>query len=139
MKWLLVPVVLFAVPALAHVEPGLYKGVTEDGKECSMVAGKQYFENGVRHPLNERFPITVDGKAFVVGHPPIVDSQQAIAYFNHDLLQGVLPTDSGAIALEIEMVHSQEFEGPRRFTLIEHAWKADHRTAFKCNDLRLSK
>ncbi len=136
MKWILASLVFIATPAFAHVEPGTYKGMTSDGKECSMVAGKQYFENNTPHPLNERIPVTVEGKTMHVGHPPVIDSKEALVFFNHDLFQGVLPTSTGAQAIEIEMVHSAEFEGPRSFTYMENFWKAKQRQSYKCNDLK---
>lgn len=142
MKWMLAPALasLFAATAaLAHVEQGTYKGTTADGKPCSMAAGAQYFEKNMPHPLNERIPVTVDGTAYVVGHPPIIDSQTSLVFFNHDLFQGLFPTTTGAKALEIEMVHTAEFEGPRSFTVIENFWREKKKVSYRCNDIKIVK
>ncbi len=140
MKWIIASLLAFTTTAaFAHVEPGIYKGTTADGKECSMTAGKQYFENNTPHPLYERIPVTVGGAAFNVGHPPVINAKDAIVFFNHDLFQGILPTSTGAKALEIEMVHSAEFEGPKSFTLIENFWRANRKESYKCNDIKLVK
>ncbi len=121
--------------ALAHIEPGTWKGTTASGQECSMTATATYFE-GNRHPLNERIGITVEGKEFKVGHPPVLDFAQPKAFFNHDVFQGVLATSTGAQAIEIEMNHEEGKEGPVSFTFVDHAWKNDARTSLKCSGLR---
>lgn len=131
----LVMMSVVSIAAQAHVEPGTHKGTTPDGKDCSMVAGVTYFENNAHHPLNERIKVTVDGVDFLVGHPPVVDAENAVAYFNHDLFQGILPTNTGAKALVIDVVHSETKEGPDRFTLIENFWKTGKKTSFICQNL----
>ena len=69
MKWILCALAFASLPALAHVEPGVYKGTTSDGRECSMTAGKAYFDHDKAHPLNERVPVSVGDDSFVLGHP----------------------------------------------------------------------
>lgn len=135
MKFFAVVLALATTPALAHVEPGIWKGTTADGKECSFHAGATYFEGGTRHPLNERISITVDGAEFKVGHPPVLDFKEPKAFFNHDVFQGVLPSATGAKAIEIEMVHEEGREGPVAFTVVDHAWKTDERGSVKCSGL----
>jgi hypothetical protein len=142
MKKLTLVLVFVSSIAFAHVEPGTYRGMTPEGKECSMSAGATYFENNVRHPLNERIDVSAGGADFKVGHPPIVDAGQSVAFFNHDLFQGVLPTSTGAQALVIEMSHEangERAEGPRSFTLIENHWKSGEKSALVCGSLKLSK
>jgi hypothetical protein len=139
MKWMIALTALAATPAFAHIEPGTYKGVTNGGKECSMVAGEQYFENNKPHPLNERIRVTVGETTFVVRHPPVIRSEESLVFFNHDLFQGLEPTDTGARALEIEMVHSAELEGPRSFTWMENSWKEGRRESYRCNGIKLEK
>lgn len=130
---LVLSVVSFA--AQAHVEPGKHVGQTADGASCSMEAGATYFENNEHHPLNERIKIVVDGTEFLVGHPPVVDAETAVAYFNHDLFQGIVPTSTGAKALVVDMIHTEEKEGPVRFTLIENFWKTGKKTSVVCENL----
>ena len=131
----LLALLLAPTHALAHIEPGTWKGTTGDGKECSMAAGPTYFD-GTRHPLNERIAVTVGGKEFKVGHPPVLDFAQPKAFFNHDVFQGVLATATGAQAIEIEMAHEAGKEGPVSFTFVDHAWKSDARVSYKCSGLR---
>ena len=139
MKKIVLAALLTAMPAFAHVEPGTYKGLTADGKECSMIAGKTYFENNAHHPLNERIDITIGEHQFKVGHPPIFSAKDAVISFNHDAFQGLIPTSKGAVAVEIEMVHSEEFEGPRSFIFVENKWKEKIRESYKCENITLVK
>lgn len=139
MRYILLFTLLLSSPALAHVEVGTYKGMTPDGKECSMHAGVTYFEKNMPHPLNERIQITVGADVFVVGHPPVVNAAEGTAFFNHDVFQGVLPVASGARAIEIEMVHTDAFEGPARFTWIENNWRTREKSVYTCTNLQLAK
>ena len=120
----------------AHVEPGVHAGTTADGKACSFTAGVTTFENDMRHPLNERIEIKVGDNTFKVGHPAVIDVPTKTASFNHDFFHGVLPTATGAKALVITMVHSQQFEGPSEFVLIENAWRTKEKTALTCSGLK---
>ena len=139
MKKLIVVSFFVSMTAFAHVEPGTYKGMISEGKECSMTAGETYFENEMHHPLNERIRITVGAQTFVVGHPPIISSKESVVSFNHDLFQGLLPTAKGAQAVEIEMQHSEDFEGPKSFTYIENSWREKVRESYKCENIKLVK
>lgn len=130
---------LVSVSAQAHVEPGVYKGTKADKSECSFIAGETYFERGTPHPLNERIQITVGSDVFVVGHPPVIDTEDSYVFFNHDIFQGLLPTATGAKVIEIAMEHSNRFEGPTAFTFIENNWKTKERVAYKCSDVRIVK
>lgn len=132
-------IALLSSSSWAHVEPGTYHGTAENGASCSMTAGETYFENQVPHPLNERIQMTIENDIFLVGHPSIVKPEESLAYFNHDVFQGVLPTKTGAKALIIHMVHSEEFEGPASYELIDHAWKSDSRKHLICKNLKLQK
>lgn len=126
-----------SVSAFAHVEPGVYKGTKADQSECSMTAGVTYFEKEMPHPLNERIAVTVDGDAFIVGHPPVVNAKEALVYFNHDVFQGILPTSTGAKLIEIEMSHTDAYEGPVSFTLVENKWRTKARSSYTCQGLKL--
>ena len=130
---------LLATPAFAHIDEGTWKGTTADGKECSLVAGQQYFERDLRHPLNERIPVTVDGTAFTLPHPSSIDAAKAQVGFDHDRFHGLLPNPTGADAIEVQMEHSESFEGPRSFTLIRHNWKTRTSTSLTCSGLSLQK
>lgn len=125
--------------ASAHIEKGIHQGQTATGEVCSLSAGEQIFLNDQAHPLNERVHIQIGGDAFLVGHPPVVDAEKAIAHFNHDLFQAVLATSTGAKALIIEMVHTESKEGPESYTLITHDWKTGASSKLVCSGLRFQK
>jgi hypothetical protein len=131
--------ILTAIPAMAHIEVGTHSGQTADGKTCSFIAGEQTFENGLRHPLNERIKINIDGEDFNIQHPATIDLEKGVTYFNHDQFQAVQPTTKGSKALVIKMVHSKEFEGPSEFTLINSEWKSGQNQVIQCTGLKHQK
>lgn len=138
MKLLSALCLLLPLSAAAHVTPGTYTGKNAEGASCSMTAGETYFA-GNPHPLNERIAITVGSDEFTVGHPPVLDFANAVAFFNHDVFQGVLATKTGARAVEIEMVHEEGREGPAAFTFVENFWKSGQKTSYRCEGLTLNR
>jgi hypothetical protein len=137
MKFALALSLLVSVPAFAHVEDGRYVGKTPDGKACEMTATGMSFENGMHHPLNERVSITVDGVAFSLRHPPVIDAATAKAFFNHDMFQGIVATPEGAKALQVDMIHTPKKEGPGSFTYIVNKWKTGEKTSVVCQNIEL--
>ena len=137
MKFAVVLSVLISVPALAHVETGKYVGHTPDGKPCEMISDVMSFENGMHHPLTERVNVTMDGATFKLGHPPVIDAASATASFNHDMFQGIVATADGAKALQIDMVHTEQKEGPAGFTYIVNKWKTGEKTSVVCQEIEL--
>ncbi|PIS10903.1 MAG: hypothetical protein COT73_06800 [Bdellovibrio sp. CG10_big_fil_rev_8_21_14_0_10_47_8] len=123
---------LVSCPLFAHIEPGVYQGKTATGNTCEMTVAETYYLNNERHPLNERIDISYQGQKYVMQHPPVVQSSPAMAYFNHDQFHGVVPTNVGAKAVIIQMVHTENFEGPASFSYIEHQWKTDSKVLVEC-------
>lgn len=141
MKTLILIFSLFglAQSAQAHLEVGTYAGVMASGQPCGMQVLSSWFEKNQPHPLNERVKLTVNNEEFIVGHPPVIDAPKNSAFFNHDLFQAVNATPTGARALLIEMVHTQQFEGPRAFQVIDHNWKTNLKQSFRCENLQFKK
>ncbi len=139
MKKLTALVCLLALPAFAHIEKGVHQGKTATGETCTLTAGDQTFVNNTHHPLNERITVQVGADTFVLGHPPVIDADKGIAYFNHDQFQAILPNSKGAKALVVEMIHTEEKEGPASYTLITHDWTTDTATKVVCSDLTFVK
>jgi hypothetical protein len=125
--------------AFAHIEKGIYTGTTPDGMPCGMESVDSYFEQNTPHPLNERIKISVLGDTFTVGHPPVINASQAIAHFNHDRFEGILPNSKGAKAILIHMNHEEGSEGPTSFQVISHQWKLDVRESLICEHLVFQK
>lgn len=127
---------VFGLNASAHIEEGVWEGKTADGTVCSMTAGAASFENNTPHPLNERIKITVDGNDYVVHHPAGLDRAKGTVDFNHDFFQGWVATSNGARGLEIEMVHTEAYEGPRSFWTTEDNWRTDKQVVTRCLDIK---
>lgn len=116
----------------AHIKEGIHTGISTEGSLCEMNVGKTYFEKNEKHPLNERIEISVNGEKFTVQHPPVISTQDKLAFFDHDYFHGILPNKSGAKALVIKMQHTDTKEGPIEFHVINHDYKADKREIFSC-------
>lgn len=127
----------FTAAANAHVETGVYRGVTPDGQPCEMRAIGMSFEGGVHHPLTERVIIDYGGETFRVAHPSAIVRETAQVTFNHDLFEGINPDSNGAKALVVEMIHSQTFEGPGAFEFIQHDWRNKTSTKLRCESIKL--
>jgi hypothetical protein len=95
--------------ASASIQAGVYSGHDENGQACQFEIGKTWFENNLPHPLNERIPVTglqlnkivATTSALNLQHPAVVDLKNGTARFNHDVLQTVVPTKTGAISLTL--------------------------------------
>ena len=137
MRTLFALVLLVSVSAFAHVEEGRYVGHTPDGKACEMTSTGMSFEGGVHHPLTERANVVVEGASFSLRHPPVIDATAATAFFNHDMFQGINATADGAVAMQIDMVHTSTKEGPSGFTYIVNNWKTGAKTSIVCQEIEL--
>lgn len=124
------------VSVSAHIEPGIYKGLTADGQACQFEAGANYYLEDVKHPLNERIDMIYNGADYVVQHPPIVDEATTTVHFNHDAFHGVLATPTGGKALIIHMLHTDTFNGPGSFTAIDHQWKTGLKVSVTCLNIK---
>ncbi len=126
----------FSATGMAHIDQGKFIGITVAGDSCEMLVGQNYFENNVAHPLNERIKVNISGVDFVVHHPPVIDVKTQTAAYNHDLFEGIVPTSLGAKGLVITMSHSEIFEGPTEFSLIDHEYKSNKRSVLTCLNLK---
>lgn len=126
---------LLPMTAFAHVDEGVFIGKTDDGSGCEMESLGTYFENNMKHPLNERVKLLVNGITYVVQHPAIIDETKGIAAFDHDQFKGYSANKKGATALVVKMDHSAQIEGPKEFYLITHTYNPDSRNVLKCSEL----
>ena len=136
---ILFSILLLVSVAQGHVDPGLYKGTTPEGLQCSMLCHRTFFEGELKHPLTERVELTVNESRFVVQHPPVIDEKTKSAYFDHDQFKGVLPNAKGAMALVVKMNHQGGTEGPSEFYLISHEYRGNERSALHCQNLQLQR
>lgn len=127
---------LFSTFAYAHIEPGTWKGKVSDTATCFMDVGAQTFENNLPHPLNERISIQIGSITYSVHHPYSINLKDGTVGFNHDLFEAVVPTATGAYALQIKMAHTEEYEGPTSLTVMEHNWKTGFKEVVSCSDLK---
>ena len=136
MKKIIFTLLLVSVTSNAGMEEGIYAG-KKNGQKCSVEVKSIYFENSLRHPLNERIKVIVENESFTLGHPPVISPKDSIAFFNHDELSGITAISDGAHALVVEMENSATKEGPKQFTMIQHNWKTKSKQSWICKDLVL--
>jgi hypothetical protein len=125
--------------AFAHLQLGTYAGVQQNGQACSVKVNKVYFLNNQAHPLNERVDVEAQGVAITIQHPPIISSEKKMAYFNHDMFQGIIATQTGGMALELKVGHARSTRDvaiPTEFHLIQHVYKNDQRSSLVCTRLQ---
>lgn len=137
MKTLLISLlVLTTQTAFAHIEKGTWIGKTDKGLQCTMLAIETYHDGGMDHPLTERVRVRIGNDEVVLSHPPVVSAATAMAFFNHDVLQAVIPTTTGARAIVVDMHHEPGKDGgPVAFHVIDHIWKNDVRSAVHCENI----
>lgn len=132
-------VLLLGSAAMAHLQVGVYSGVQSSGQACQVRVKNVYYLNNVAHPLNERVDIEVQGIAMALQHPPIISSEKKMAYFNHDMFQGILPTQQGAMGFEMKISHARvtrDVAIPTEFHLIQHVYQGDKRSSLVCVQLK---
>ncbi len=126
---------LLPMTAFAHIDEGVFAGKTDIGSDCEMTSLGTYFENNMRHPLNERVKLLVNGITYIVQHPATIDETKPEASFDHDQFKGYDANKKGATALVIKMDHNAQIEGPAEYYLITHTYNPDSRHVLKCSGL----
>ncbi len=127
---------LISFSSFAHIEPGTWKGEVSANANCFMEVGAQTFENNLPHPLNERIAITIGSTTYAIHHPFSIDTKDGSVKFNHDLFEAVVATKTGAFALQITMLHTDNFEGPSSFVVMEDNWKTGVKEIVNCSNLK---
>lgn len=135
MKLLITALCFLPITTFAHIDETTYVGKTANGIDCDMTSLGTYFENNMKHPLNERVKLVVNGITFIVQHPAIIDETKPVAGFDHDQFKGYVANKKGADALVVKMDHTAQTEGPSEFYLITHQYNPDSRQVFKCSGL----
>jgi hypothetical protein len=117
-KFMALCALVFSMGVSAHVKPGNYSGVAQDGKACSFSVGLGFFENNTPHPLNEREPVSQivfadhsDSEQWNLGHPPVVSVEEGKVRFNHDIFQAIKVTKVGANSITLYKDEEESEEG----------------------------
>ncbi len=134
----LISIVLFSLSfsTFAHIAQGTWKGVISEKANCFMEVGAQTFENNLPNPLNERIAVTIGSTTYSVRHPYSINPVDGRISFNHDLFEGVVATETGAYALQIKMLHTDNYEGPESLSVMEDNWKTGMKEVVNCNQLK---
>ena len=111
-RLLTLAILAFAPGAQAHLEIGTYRGTAGDGAECRFEVKAIEFKDGIRHPLNERVKIVIEGAEWTLKHQPRIDLERSAIGFERDLLSSAVGTVAGADAVALVMDHSPGHHGP---------------------------
>ncbi len=109
----------FSVSISAAVVVGNYQGIDSNNNPCSFTIGKQWFVDNMRHPFNERIPVTnivfknvtLDKSDWNVAHPTSIEYGSGRVVFNHDLFQEIMATKSGGASLILHKNPEESEEG----------------------------
>lgn len=132
---------LISTQAWAHIDLGVYKGVDENGQECSINFKKQTFARGMHHPLNEEMEVEVDVERhflpLTLKHPPLFNTLTSKVTFNHDALESIEATNNGAMAMHVVLKHDDEkASGPQSYILTYDNWReAEKSKTHTCSNL----
>ena len=115
---ILVLMATLSFTASAHVEPGNYTGIDQNGAACSFTVLDMWFEDNMHHPLTERLPVTdlkfatakVEAVIWNLGHPPVVNTELGLNRYNHGLFQQIVPTKVGAASVTLLKKDDKEGE-----------------------------
>jgi hypothetical protein len=111
---------LSSVSAEAHLKVGKYQGkLGTAGESCEIEIKAIEFPSGVRHPLNERVRVVVNGVEWVLSHAPSVSEAPLSVQWDSSHLTGAQGTREGAFFLSLEIDHTEGHEGPSQFVLTE--------------------
>lgn len=137
MRLVFIVLVSLSLPAMAHFDFGLYKGIDNLGNSCSINFLKKEYSHGIKNPLNEKVfvDIKVNGKTnrHTLVHPMKFDKQTKTVGFDHDHLQTYFGTSTGAILLKVSI---DEKNGPDHFHIFTSNWKNSENNSLDCMQLR---
>ncbi len=118
---------------MAHIETKKYQGEDHEGHACSIEVRSISFLNNIRHPLNERIEVDLEGTKFILRHPETVNTTTGKITFDHDLLQGVVALPTGARSLTVVMSHDSGNDGPQKFIASMDDWKTKETSTMTCH------
>ncbi len=123
--------------SFAGFKMGKYKGITKNAQPCQIEFIVKNYVSGIKNPINEEILTKVPGHntLFVLKHMPSIDKETNEIKFERDFLKDFHGDKTGGIALNVEMIHSDTYHGPKSFKYIVHNWREKKLSVFECHDL----
>ena len=132
-----IAILVLSLAAHADIPLGVFKGTDSSGKECQVEVVKIFFANNQHHPLNERAEILFGGETWTLAHPAVISESNSKVRFDHNFLQQIQPTNSGAKVLILKIDHNSEPHGPVELVIIDDNFRnAAATTKFVCSGLK---
>ncbi len=140
MRVLLTSLMVLSAIAYADLDSGRYLGTDNKGLPCEIFVGDVSFENGIKHPLNERVQVVVQNVEWTLSHPKVVDEESGKVRFNHNYFEATvssaLEERFGAQYLKMTIDHDAEPHRPTQFLLINDDYRdASRSTKVECKGL----
>lgn len=121
---------------LAHIEKGTWRGEVSESAHCFMDVGETLFINNIANPLNERIEIKIGQTQYQVRHPYQMDVETGTISVNHDFFEDVVPTSTGAFALQIKVAHAPTYDAPESLVVMEHDWQTGFKEVVTCKNFK---
>ncbi len=140
MKFWILGIILVGSFALADLDSGHYQGVDSSGLSCEILVGDVSFENGVKHPLNERVSVVVNGQEWSLSHPKVIDEESGKVRFNHSYFEATISTARdgkfGAQYLKMTIDHDAEPHRPKEYIYLNDSYRDSvSSTKIECKSL----
>lgn len=121
MKFSLFTAVLFvSSTALAHIQPGLYRGKDTQGIDCEIDVESVTFDYDYKHPLNERVNVRVGINRFDLRHLPKINFEKNEVLPEKGVLTGFGASSTSSVAVVLKMSEDQNKHGPETLKVIRH-------------------
>lgn len=140
MKNLVIMFVFITNMSYADLDSGRYAGTDLQGNACEILVGEVSFENGIKHPLNERVTVVVNQLEWKLSHPKVLNEQEGKVRFNHNFFEGLVTTTRelrfGAQYLKMTIDHDAEPHRPMEYIYINDDYRdASKSSKVECKNL----
>lgn len=134
-KLIVLTSLVLAVTASAGLDNGIYRGTTAQGTSCEISAKGVSFRNNLKHPVNEQVTVEYNGETFILGHLASLNNNNNVQ-IQGEFLTGFNGIQGGVTALQLAMVHSEAYHGPKEFHFVAQMKDSSLNQTVVCQDLK---
>jgi hypothetical protein len=125
---------IFSTTVLAQIPSGTWRGVVSSKAYCFMDVGETAFKKNFSNPLNEYVSITIGTIVYEAKHPFHLNPIDGTITVDQRLFESVVPTPTGAYALQIHLETKENKDFPKDLTVMEDNWNNNFREVITCKD-----
>ncbi len=125
--------------SFAGFKMGKYIGLDKSGNDCEITFHITSYTNAIKNPINEEIYVSIPGhkELFILTHMPSLDSLTGEITVEKSFLRDFKGTNSGALALSVELQNGVVGHFPSTFSYTEHDWKKNVSKARVCTNLQI--